>query len=87
MPRLEVGQPAPGWTLPDQHGNNVSLSDYAGRDLIIYCYPAAMTPGCTTQAGDFRDNLAVFEQRGYAVVGISPDAPAKLAAFVAQEDL
>lgn len=87
MPRLEVGQQAAGWTLPDARADNVSLRDYAGRDLIIYCYPAAMTPGCTTQACDFRDNLAVFEQHGYAVVGISPDAPAKLALFVEQEGL
>ncbi len=87
MSRLDVGQQAPTWTLPDADGRPVSLTDYAGRTLVIYFYPAAMTPGCTTQACDFRDNLAVFEQHGYAVVGISPDEPAKLARFVEQEGL
>lgn len=87
MSRLDVGQQAPQWTLPDADGRPVSLGDFAGRDLVIYFYPAAMTPGCTTQACDFRDNMAVFEQHGYAVVGISPDDPDKLAAFVQQEGL
>ena len=87
MTRLEPGQPAPAWTLPDAGGREVSLSDFAGRKLIIYVYPAAMTPGCTTQACDFRDNEAVFEQAGYAVVGVSPDPPAKLAKFVEKESL
>jgi thioredoxin-dependent peroxiredoxin len=87
MSRLDVGQQAPAWTLPDAQGRPVSLGDFAGRDLVIYFYPAAMTPGCTTQACDFRDNLSLFEQHGYAVVGISPDAPEKLARFVEQEGL
>ena len=87
MSRLEPGQQAPAFTLPDAHGNPVSLSDYAGRKVIIYFYPAAMTPGCTTQACDFRDNLGVLEQHGYAVLGISPDAPEKLARFTDQESL
>lgn len=87
MSRLEPGQDAPAWTLPDAEGNEVSLSDFAGRKLIIYVYPAAMTPGCTTQACDFRDNEAVFAREGYAVVGVSPDSPAKLAKFVEKESL
>ena len=87
MPRLEPGQQAPQWSLPDAEGTQVSLSDYAGRTVIIYFYPAAMTPGCTTQACDFRDNLAVLQQEGYAVVGISPDAPEKLAKFTEKESL
>lgn len=87
MSRLDVGQQAPEWTLPDAEGRPVSLGDFAGRNLVIYFYPAAMTPGCTTQACDFRDNRAVFEQHGYAVVGISPDDPAKLARFAEQEGL
>ncbi|HLS46717.1 MAG TPA: thioredoxin-dependent thiol peroxidase [Ornithinicoccus sp.] len=87
MPRLEAGQQAPDWTLPDANGDQVSLGDYAGQKLIIYFYPAAMTPGCTTQACDFRDNLAVLQGHGYAVVGISPDAPAKLAKFTDKESL
>ncbi|MDQ3601942.1 MAG: peroxiredoxin, partial [Actinomycetota bacterium] len=62
-------------------GNAVSLSGFRGRSLVIYCYPAASTPGCTKQACDFRDNLAELDGAGFAVVGISPDEPAKLAKF------
>ncbi len=87
MSPLEVGQDAPAWTLTDSGGSDVSLSDYAGQKLIMYFYPAAMTPGCTTQACDFRDNLARFTGAGYAVVGLSPDKPAKLATFAEQESL
>jgi thioredoxin-dependent peroxiredoxin len=87
MSRLEPGQPAPGWTLTAAEGRRVSLSDFAGRKLIIYVYPAAMTPGCTTQACDFRDTEAVFQQEGYAVVGVSPDSPEKLTAFAEKESL
>lgn len=87
MSRLEPGQQAPTWTLPDANGDQVSLGDFAGRKLIIYFYPAAMTPGCTKQACDFRDNLAVLQGHGYAVVGISPDSPAKLAKFTDKESL
>ncbi len=87
MTRLEPGQAAPQWTLPDANGDQVSLCDFAGRKVIIYFYPAAMTPGCTKQACDFRDNLAVLQQHGYAVVGISPDAPEKLTTFTDQESL
>lgn len=87
MSRLEPGQTAPQFTLPDANGTEVSLSDFAGRKVIIYFYPAAMTPGCTKQACDFRDNLAVLEQHGYAVLGISPDSPEKLATFTDKESL
>ena len=87
MSRLEPGQTAPAWTLPDAEGREVSLSDFAGRKLVLYVYPAAMTPGCTTQACDFRDNEAVFAREGYAVVGVSPDAPTKLARFADKESL
>ncbi|MDO5738906.1 MAG: thioredoxin-dependent thiol peroxidase [Ornithinimicrobium sp.] len=87
MSRLETGQTAPAWTLHDAEGTEVSLSSFAGRKLIIYVYPAAMTPGCTTEACDFRDNEAIFAKHGYAVVGVSPDAPAKLATFAEQEAL
>lgn len=87
MPRLEPGQPAPAFTLPDAQGRPVSLADLAGRKVIIYFYPAAMTPGCTTQACDFRDNEAVFADHGYAVLGISPDSPDTLARFAEQESL
>jgi len=87
MPRLETGQPAPAFTLDDQNGKAVSLSDFAGRHLIIFFYPAAMTPGCTKEACDFRDSLARLQQAGYDVVGISPDKPEKLARFVEKESL
>lgn len=79
--RLSPGDPAPDFTLPDADGKPVSLSDFAGRSLVVYCYPAAGTPGCTKQACDFRDNLAELDGAGFAVVGISPDPPAKLARF------
>jgi Peroxiredoxin len=62
--RLAPGDPAPGFTLPDADGNAVSLSDFRGRSLVIYCYPAASTPGCTKQACDFRDNLAELDRAG-----------------------
>jgi len=87
MPRLETGQIAPAFTLNDHTGRPVSLSDFAGRRLVIFFYPAAMTPGCTTEACDFRDSLVRLQQAGYDVVGISPDKPEKLAAFAAQESL
>jgi peroxiredoxin Q/BCP len=79
--RLAVGDSAPDFTLPDQDGNDVSLHDYAGRDVIVYFYPAAMTPGCTKEACDFRDNLNSLVSAGFQVLGISKDAPAKLAKF------
>jgi peroxiredoxin Q/BCP len=87
MPRLETGQSAPAFTLSDHTGKSVSLSDYAGRNLIIFFYPAAMTPGCTTEACDFRDSLIRLQHAGYDVVGISPDKPDKLAKFVDKESL
>jgi peroxiredoxin Q/BCP len=79
--RLQPGDPAPDFTLPDADGRSVSLADYRGRKVIVYFYPAAMTPGCTTQACDFRDSLASLQGAGFAVLGISPDEPAKLAKF------
>ena len=87
MPRLETGQTAPAFTLNDHAGRSVSLSDFAGRKLIIFFYPAAMTPGCTTEACDFRDSLVRLQRAGYDVVGISPDKPDKLAKFVEKESL
>ncbi|NYI08159.1 thioredoxin-dependent thiol peroxidase [Allostreptomyces psammosilenae] len=85
--RLTTGDTAPAFSLPDADGRQVSLADYAGRKVIVYFYPAAMTPGCTKQACDFTDNLEVLAGAGYDVVGISPDAPAKLAAFREKESL
>jgi peroxiredoxin Q/BCP len=79
--RLEAGDPAPDFTLADADGNDVSLHDYRGQRVVVYFYPAAMTPGCTKQACDFRDRLSVLQDAGLAVLGISPDKPAKLAKF------
>ncbi len=74
---LESGQPAPAFTLPDQDGNDVSLSDFAGRTVVLYFYPKAATPGCTTQACSVRDHLPAYEDAGAVVLGVSPD-PVKL---------
>jgi peroxiredoxin Q/BCP len=80
-PRLQAGDPAPDFTLPDADGRPVSLHDLRGRKVVLYVYPAASTPGCTTQACDFRDSLSSLQAAGYEVVGLSPDPPAKLARF------
>lgn len=79
--RLEPGDTAPDFTLTDADGGQVSLSSLRGQRVIIYFYPAAMTPGCTKQACDFRDNKRDLSDAGFAVLGISPDSPAKLAKF------
>ncbi len=86
-PRLEPGQPAPDFTLPDADGTPVSLHDLRGRKVVLYVYPAASTPGCTTQACDFRDSLSSLQSAGYEVVGLSPDPPAKLARFRDEQSL
>lgn len=86
-PRLSPGDRAPAFSLPDRNGDEVSLSQYAGRRVVLYFYPAAMTPGCTKQACDFRDNLADFADAGLEVVGISPDPPAKLVKFTERDAL
>lgn len=85
--RLSAGDPAPAFTLTDQDGTSVSLSDFAGRRVILYFYPAAMTPGCTTQACDFRDNLASLSGAGYVVLGVSKDSVEKLKAFQEEDGL
>ena len=85
--RLEPGDQAPDFTLPDADGKQVPLSSFRGQRVIVYFYPAAMTPGCTKQACDFRDNLAELNGAGIAVLGISPDQPAKLAKFRDKEGL
>ena len=85
--KLEPGDTAPAFTLPDADGNDVSLADYAGKKVIVYFYPAASTPGCTKQACDFRDSLAELNGEGLEVIGISPDKPAKLAKFRDKEEL
>ncbi|MFF8773403.1 thioredoxin-dependent thiol peroxidase [Kitasatospora sp. NPDC015120] len=85
--RLQPGDTAPAFTLPDADGNEVSLAGHLGRKVIVYFYPAALTPGCTKQACDFTDNLEVFSGAGYDVIGISPDKPEKLGRFREAEDL
>jgi peroxiredoxin Q/BCP len=86
-PRLEVGDKAPAFSLSDADGKTVKLSDFKGRKVIVYFYPAASTPGCTKQACDFRDSLAQLNEAGLDVVGISPDKPEKLAKFRDAEGL
>ncbi|HEY6575816.1 MAG TPA: thioredoxin-dependent thiol peroxidase [Mycobacterium sp.] len=86
-PRLQVGDKAPSFSLSDADGNTVELSDFKGRKVIVYFYPAASTPGCTKQACDFRDSLAELNEAGLDVIGISPDKPAKLAKFRDAEGL
>ena len=85
--RLQPGDPAPEFTLPDADDKPVSLADFRGRRVIVYFYPAASTPGCTKQACDFRDSLAELDTAGLDVIGISPDKPAKLAKFRDAESL
>ena len=85
--RLSAGDPAPVFSLQNQDGEMVSNADYAGQKVILYFYPAAMTPGCTTQACDFRDNIASLAGAGYTVLGVSKDSPAKLAEFAARDEL
>jgi peroxiredoxin Q/BCP len=87
MPRLTAGDTAPDFTLPTADGGSVTLSGLRGQHVVVYFYPAAGTPGCTKQACDFRDSLASLQGHGYQVLGVSPDGVAKLAAFVAAEEL
>ena len=85
--RLSPGDPAPDFTLPTDTGEEVTLSSLRGRKVIVYFYPAAMTPGCTKQACDFTDSLDALKASGYEVLGISPDKPAKLAKFRERDSL
>ena len=85
--RLEAGAPAPAFTLFDKDGAPVSLADYAGKKVVLYFYPAASTPGCTTQACDFRDNLASLTGAGYVVLGVSKDDSDALQTFADDEHL
>jgi peroxiredoxin Q/BCP len=85
--RLEVGDTAPPFTLPNQDGAPVSLGDFAGRNTIVYFYPAASTPGCTTQACDFRDSINSLKSAGYQVLGVSKDELPALKKFQNDEGL
>jgi peroxiredoxin Q/BCP len=84
---LETGTPAPALTLLNQDGKEVSLAHHQGQKVIVYFYPAASTPGCTTQACELRDNINSLKSLGYAVLGISPDEPKKLKRFQEKEGL
>jgi peroxiredoxin Q/BCP len=85
--RLAPGDPAPEFTLPDADGRPVSLADHRGRRVIVYCYPAALTPGCTTQAVDFTAAAGELAEAGVDIIGISPDPPEKLQRFREEEGL
>jgi thioredoxin-dependent peroxiredoxin len=85
--RLSPGDVAPDFTLTTDAGTPLALSSLRGKKVILYAYPAAMTPGCTKQACDFRDSIASLAGHGFAVVGISPDSPAKLAKFRERDEL
>jgi peroxiredoxin Q/BCP len=85
--RLSPGDPAPDFTLPDAEGKPVALSSYRGRRVIVYCYPAALTPGCTTQAVDFTAAAGDLAEAGLDIIGISPDNPEKLLRFRDKEKL
>lgn len=87
MPRLAAGDTAPDFTLPTADGGSVTLSDLRGEHVVVYFYPAAGTPGCTTQACDFRDSLASLQSHGYRVIGVSPDGVEALARFAEAEAL
>ncbi|MFC6724203.1 thioredoxin-dependent thiol peroxidase [Halobium palmae] len=84
---LSVGDTAPDFELPDQHGETVSLSDFRGDRVVVYFYPRADTPGCTTEACGFRDAIDEFEERGVQVLGISDDPVSDLEAFAEKHDL
>jgi thioredoxin-dependent peroxiredoxin len=85
--QLQIGDRAPAFTLPNAHGGTTKLSDFTGQRVLLYAYPAAMTPGCTKQACDFRDNLADFQDADIQVIGISPDPVDKLLAFSEHDQL
>jgi peroxiredoxin Q/BCP len=85
--KLEKGAAAPSFTLDDEDGSPVSLADFAGRNVIVYFYPAASTPGCTTEACDFRDNINSLKSAGYQVLGVSKDAPEALRRFKDEQGL
>lgn len=84
---LEPGHPAPDFSLEDQHGAVIKLNSLRGKRVVLFAYPAAMTPGCTKEACDFRDATAPLEAAGYVVLGISPDNVEKLANFAERDEL
>lgn len=87
MPKLNPGDSAPAFSLLNQDGKAVSLSDFSGQSIVLYAYPAALTPGCTKQACDFRDSKPAWARNGFELLGISPDATDKLATFAQRDAL
>lgn len=85
--QLEEGQPAPDFTLPSSEGNDISLHDLRGKQVVLYFYPKDDTPGCTTEACNFRDNMGLIQQTGALVYGISPDSVTKHNKFIAKHSL
>jgi peroxiredoxin Q/BCP len=82
MSELKVGAKAPAFSAPDQTGQNVSLSDFKGKTVVLYFYPKDDTPGCTVEACSFRDEHSVFLKKGAIVIGVSPDSPKKHTKFI-----
>ncbi|RDE86823.1 thioredoxin-dependent thiol peroxidase [Aggregatibacter aphrophilus] len=87
MKTLKVGENAPHFTLPNQNNEMVSLTQFQGKKVLVYFYPKALTPGCTTQACGLRDSKAELEKLGVVILGISPDSPKKLAQFIEKKEL
>jgi thioredoxin-dependent peroxiredoxin len=87
VPKLAPGDPAPDFTLPTADGSTITLSQLRGQHVVVYFYPRASTPGCTTEACDFRDSLESLQAAGYTVLGVSPDKPGALADFAKDERL
>jgi len=82
MTQLSPGDKAPDFSAPDQNGKTRSLSDFAGKKLVLYFYPKDDTPGCTAEACNLRDNYARFQDAGYEILGVSPDAPKRHVKFI-----
>lgn len=84
---VEIGKQAPGFTLPSQDGKEVSLSDFKGKHVVLYFYPKDMTPGCTTEACDFRDAQESFSELDAVIIGVSPDPVEQHQKFIDKHDL
>jgi peroxiredoxin Q/BCP len=85
--KLKVGSSAPKFTLLNQDGEKVSLKDFIGKKVLVYFYPKAMTPGCTVQACSLRDSKKVYDKNKIVILGVSPDAPARLKKFIERDSL
>lgn len=84
---VDTGKAAPTFTLPNQDGENVSLSDFKGKHVVLYFYPKDMTPGCTTEACDFRDNHESFQDLDAVIIGVSPDPVERHQTFIDKHEL